>query len=381
VFDFSNVDKDPWLSFGMIYNIISPGDIVTIDYSFDGLDWQPVVMENAIGEYNCTGCAEEFSRSSGWNGISGGGGIAVWDFFQTNLKDMAGQAFVQFRISLLAASRSEGNEGLAIDDFRVTLAPMQSQYISFERLDEIEYTTEPVEIQVSASSTFPITLISKNKTVATINENALSIHAAGEAKIVAFQPGNDTLAAAMSAQILHIIPASQTISFELDDELVFEEGLEVTMEATSTSGLPVRLGSSDTLIAKVDHNVLSILEIGTVTISAVQEGDRNYKPADSVEQTITIIEEITGIDGLTKAQFTAFPNPSDRYITLQGIDDQQGNLHFKIMALDGKLIGDINSSTESKTSYKLDLGYLKSGVYLIKIMQGDTQQVIKVVKE
>ncbi|MBL0013280.1 MAG: hypothetical protein IPP30_05800 [Flavobacterium sp.] len=62
----------------------------------------------------------------------------------------------------------------------------------------------------------------------------------------------------------------------------------VTLTATADSGLTVTFVSSDTNVATIAGNVLTVVGPGTVTISAQQAGNTNYAAAPDVSQTRTI---------------------------------------------------------------------------------------------
>ncbi|MBL7861358.1 MAG: VCBS repeat-containing protein [Cyclobacteriaceae bacterium] len=62
----------------------------------------------------------------------------------------------------------------------------------------------------------------------------------------------------------------------------------VTLNATASSGLPVLYYSSDPTIASVNGNALTILKIGTVTITAVQPGNYDYLAATPAALSLTI---------------------------------------------------------------------------------------------
>jgi autotransporter-associated beta strand protein len=89
---------------------------------------------------------------------------------------------------------------------------------------------------------------------------------------------------------LLISKASQTINFAtLNPNPVGNDQSSITLTATSTSNLPVTFTSSDSAVATVDGNTVTIVGIGSTTITASQVGDENYHPADNVEQVLTVI--------------------------------------------------------------------------------------------
>jgi autotransporter-associated beta strand protein len=87
---------------------------------------------------------------------------------------------------------------------------------------------------------------------------------------------------------LLISKASPSINFAALGT-VGNDQTSITLTATSTSNLPVTFTSSNSSVATVDGNTVTIIGIGTSTITAFQAGDENHHPADSVEQVLTVI--------------------------------------------------------------------------------------------
>lgn len=67
-------------------------------------------------------------------------------------------------------------------------------------------------------------------------------------------------------------------------------GQTITLDAFSTSGLPITYYSSNTNIATISGNTLTTLAEGVITIIAVQEGNDQYDPAVPVQQTLYVVE-------------------------------------------------------------------------------------------
>lgn len=87
---------------------------------------------------------------------------------------------------------------------------------------------------------------------------------------------------------LVIAKATQTISFAALDPIGNDE-TALTLTATASSGLPVSYTSSNSDVATISENTLTILDVGTTTITASQEGDENYASANDVSRDLTII--------------------------------------------------------------------------------------------
>lgn len=96
---------------------------------------------------------------------------------------------------------------------------------------------------------------------------------------------------------VHVDKASQTITWELTN-FVMKVGDVLNLTAVATSGLEVTYTLDDDTYAEINNNVLTALQVGTVTVTASQDGTyvdefgdeyTNYFAAESVLQTITIV--------------------------------------------------------------------------------------------
>lgn len=93
----------------------------------------------------------------------------------------------------------------------------------------------------------------------------------------------------------HFQKYSQEITFNEIGPLTFGDD-DVTLEGTSTSGLPVSFGSNNEAVATVTGNVLKITGAGTVEVVASQPGNTNFKPAEPVTQIVIIAKAEQSID-------------------------------------------------------------------------------------
>lgn len=92
------------------------------------------------------------------------------------------------------------------------------------------------------------------------------------------------------------------------------------LTATASSGLTVSYSSSNTAVATVSGNTVTILGAGSTTITASQAGDANYAAATTADQTLTVAVKnltITGVvannkvqDGTTTATLSGSPGLS-----------------------------------------------------------------------
>src|SRR5262249_3326317 len=111
----------------------------------------------------------------------------------------------------------------------------------------------------------------------------------GQTLSVTFTPSDGSIYNSVSKTVtLNVLRAPQTITFgTLPPHVVGDAPF--TVPHSSSSGLTGSLASSDTGVATVSGNTLTIVGAGTTTLTASQPGDGNYRPATpvSVDYTIT----------------------------------------------------------------------------------------------
>jgi autotransporter-associated beta strand protein len=163
-----------------------------------------------------------------------------------------------------------------------------SQTITFNALPAKTYGNAPFALTATASSGLTVSYASSDTNVATVAGSTITILKAGTSTITATQAGDANYAAAIPVdQILTVNAASQTITFNaLPVKAYGDEPFALT--GSASSGLEVSYSSSDTSVATVVTNVVTILKAGATTITASQAGNTNYTAATSVPQTLTV---------------------------------------------------------------------------------------------
>lgn len=183
---------------------------------------------------------------------------------------------------------------ISIDSLIVTaVSSKQDQTITFNALPVKKITDADFALTATASSGLKVTYKSNNTAVATIvNGNKIHIvGATGNALITASQAGNNQYNPApdVSQNLLVIDPSkqNQTITFNAIPAKKYG-GADFNLAATASSGLTVTYTSSNPSVASVSGKVVTIHNIGTTVITAMQSGNATYNPAANVTQTLTI---------------------------------------------------------------------------------------------
>jgi hypothetical protein len=163
-----------------------------------------------------------------------------------------------------------------------------SQTITFGTLTAVNFGSANFTLTATASSGLGITYTSSNPAVATVSGSTVTVVGVGTTTITASQSGNTNYAAATSVnQTLTVNQASQTITFgALANKTITD--VPYTISATATSGLAVTFTSSNTSVATVSGNTITIVGPGTTNITAAQAGNTNYAAAPNVVQPLTV---------------------------------------------------------------------------------------------
>ncbi|TDQ79098.1 MBG domain-containing protein [Sphingobacterium yanglingense] len=111
---------------------------------------------------------------------------------------------------------------------------------------------------------------------------------AGRYTVTALVSGGNYVPLTLTANMT-IDKAKQTIRFTAPDVLSRDAGT-VSLDVSSSAGLPVRLSVDNPSIATVSGTELNVLRLGTVEITAVQDGDQNHEAAAPVTVKVRIAD-------------------------------------------------------------------------------------------
>jgi endonuclease I len=190
--------------------------------------------------------------------------------------------------------------------------PKQAQTITFDPVSNKMFGDNEFALTAHSSSNLPVTfeLVSGP---ATLKNNIISITGAGSIVVKAIQPGNEDFEAATAVvQTITIEKASQTITFaEIQDKVY--RGADFKLVASSSSNLEVEF-ELITGPAILKGKTISIIGVGDILVKATQVGNKNYKAANEVYQTITV-------------------NKASQNITFNKINDKvYGDAKFELIA-------------------------------------------------
>jgi len=209
----------------------------------------------------------------------------------TTIASVSGNA-IQGKVlgTVTITARQTGNANWkAAPNVIQTLAVVKgNQTINFKAPAPAVFGSPDFAISATATSRLPVSLSSSNPSVATVSGNMVTVLAAGNTTITATQSGNDLFNAAQSVeQILTVNRANQTITFPSVGTRSLGEGT-ILLNATASTGLPVEYTSSNTTVATVSGNLVTLLAPGRTTLTASQSGNENYLPAPVFARALTV---------------------------------------------------------------------------------------------
>jgi subtilisin family serine protease len=188
-----------------------------------------------------------------------------------------------------------------------------TQTITFDAPAPRTFGDQPFDVAATASSGLPVSFSSSDTEVATVNGSTVTIVGAGSTTLTATQAGNDAFEAAqVVTQTLVVSKAQQFISFVINPAEVKFSSTPINLTGTATSGLTLSYQSSNTNVATIAGNVLTLRGVGSTTITAIQAGDTDYNAATSVQAGLVV-------------------RKGDQVITFAGVTDkQEGGADFDL---------------------------------------------------
>ncbi len=223
-------------------------------------------------------------------------------------------------VILRSATAEDSGYNATTKDVTVTITGTLSQNISFTEIEDKTYGDPTFDLMATSDSGLTVSYTSSDTSVATVSGNTVTIVGVGSTTITASQGGNAIYDPANDVtQVLRINKALQNISFEaLEDVALGDPNFNLTATG-GASGNPITYRSSNTTVATVSGNTVTIVGVGSTTITASQMGDENYENAVEVNQTLTVINPNIAITPKVYLQ-GAYTNPKTGEETLMRDD-------------------------------------------------------------
>jgi hypothetical protein len=149
----------------------------------------------------------------------------------------------------------------------------------------------PFSVNATASSGLPVSFTSLTPTICTVSGNTVTMITTGTCTIQASQAGNASFnpapPVAQAFAVKSNAKSDQTITFNkpADKQL---GALPFALSASASSGLPVSFTSNTPGVCTVGGNTVTLIAIGTCSITATQDGNALINPATPVTQSFNV---------------------------------------------------------------------------------------------
>jgi YDG domain/Putative Ig domain/Putative metal-binding motif len=244
------------------------------------------------------------------NGTASSGLALIYSSSNTDVATIVGNTVTIVgagSTTITATQLGNDNYNPATEIARELIINKADQTIIFEPLASRLDTDESFTLTATASSGLPVSFTSEDESIITISGNVATIVGSGTAVINAAQGGNTNYnpATLISREqlIINTQLANQTITFEPLTESTYGD-MPFSLNATASSGLAITYTSSDETIATINGNIVTLLQPGTVNITALQEGNASYNPAPASTQSLVIGKKQLSVSEVVVAEKT-----------------------------------------------------------------------------
>ena len=188
--------------------------------------------------------------------------------------------------TITATQAANGNYASAQTVAPLTVAAAVPTLGSFANLNAT-FGAAPITLTAPASnSAGAFTYTSSNPSVATISGNVVTIVGSGTATITATQAANGNYAAASTTASLNVGVAVPVLGSFANLNATFGDAPITLTAPSSPSAGAFTYTSSDTSVATVSGNVVTLVGSGTATITATQAANGNYASASTTAQLV-----------------------------------------------------------------------------------------------
>jgi len=250
--------------------------------------------------------------------------------------------------------------------------------LNFDTLGRKTYGDVSFELNGSTNKGSIIYTSSNDSVAKIVNGNIVQITGAGEADITAAVEGTNIA----KTQKLTVDKAGQFITFDLKP--ILTRGETTALIARASSGLPVDIRSLNAFVARVNGQILTAVEIGKASIQAGQAGNKNYLPAELIQE----VEVVDPNGEVLRVPYAISPNGDgiNDVLVIYGIESFPDN-HVVIVNRNGTKVyevrnydnsqkifaGQSNSLDHYKGAAEYNKEYLPQGTYFYVITYKDTK--------
>ncbi|HEX6181072.1 MAG TPA: choice-of-anchor tandem repeat GloVer-containing protein [Chitinophagaceae bacterium] len=158
--------------------------------------------------------------------------------------------------------------------------------VNIAELTRVELSKGEFSIPVEATGS-QVFFISEDESALEIDGNRFIPKKTGGVLVKVFQLGNAEYVGSYREVFVDVVKSKQTIEFTQPADKKFGDA-PFALSAIATSGLEVDFFSSDEDVAVINDNIVTIKGAGIAYLTAVQEGNEKYEPAERIKHTLYV---------------------------------------------------------------------------------------------
>jgi hypothetical protein len=164
-----------------------------------------------------------------------------------------------------------------------------AQTITFDAPTSIAPGAGATNLVATSTSQLTVSFASTTPAICTISGTTLTPVGQGTCSVTASQVGNDTFAPARDVKkSIKIIKTAQTITFDAPTSIALSAGT-LALSASSTSQLTVSFASTTPLVCTISGSTLTLIKVGTCSVTASQAGNDIFAPAREVKKSVKVV--------------------------------------------------------------------------------------------
>ena len=254
------------------------------------------------------------------------------------------------------------------------------QSIDFGEIDPKTFGNAAFVLQATATSQLEVKFKSDNENVLRIEGKTATIVGAGTATVTASQAGDESyFQAAPVKRTVQVNKANQKIFFEAIPE-AFVNDPPIALAASANSGLNLYYRSSDSAIAIVEGNMVTLKGDGETTITAYQDGNENFNAAFPVSKILRV-KLVTGSETMNSRKLPIYPNPVSSNLYVERESFPAGRLLYRIYNTTNAIVSSGEMTSNKDGIVPIDMSQFSKGVYFLFIVSGEKHFFQKVIKK
>ena len=190
--------------------------------------------------------------------------------------------------TITASQAGNANYNAATNVGQTLTVNKLNQTITFAALPAKTFGDAAFALTATATSTLAVSYASSNTAVATVSGSTVTIVGGGTTTITASQAGNVNYNAATNVDQTLTVKLNQTITFAALPAKTFGDEAFTLSATGGASGEPIIFSSSNTSVATVSGNTVTIVSVGSTNITASQGGNANFIAATPVVRALTV---------------------------------------------------------------------------------------------